>query len=167
MMQNMALFCDFENVALGVRDAQYARFNIEEVLERWGRLDIWVNNAGIYPAAKLIEMTDDEWDQTLDVNLKAGEGPHVMIGQVAEALLEVLKVSQIADADAVALDLGGHGKSGDNRASWKIEDFVRNTTSISVKPSSSIPYMSLNQSYPGKNIVSTIDSGSFSSYYIN
>ena len=31
---NLALFCDFENIALGVRDAQYARFDIMEVLER-------------------------------------------------------------------------------------------------------------------------------------
>ncbi|MBI3524813.1 MAG: NYN domain-containing protein [Betaproteobacteria bacterium] len=31
---NMALFCDFENVALGVRDAKYAQFDIGKVLER-------------------------------------------------------------------------------------------------------------------------------------
>src|SRR5438132_1401761 len=31
---NMALFCDFENVALGVRDAKYAKFDISKVLER-------------------------------------------------------------------------------------------------------------------------------------
>jgi uncharacterized protein (TIGR00288 family) len=31
---NMALFCDFENVALGVRDANYAKFDIGKVLER-------------------------------------------------------------------------------------------------------------------------------------
>jgi uncharacterized protein (TIGR00288 family) len=31
---NMALFCDFENVALGVRDAKYAKFDISIVLER-------------------------------------------------------------------------------------------------------------------------------------
>ena len=31
---NMALFCDFENVALGVRDAKYAKFDITKVLER-------------------------------------------------------------------------------------------------------------------------------------
>ncbi len=30
----MAVFCDFENVALGVRDANYAAFNIQKVLER-------------------------------------------------------------------------------------------------------------------------------------
>ena len=31
---NMALFCDFENVALGVRDAKYDKFDIRLVLER-------------------------------------------------------------------------------------------------------------------------------------
>jgi len=32
--RNLALFCDFENVALGVRDARYAQFDINKVLER-------------------------------------------------------------------------------------------------------------------------------------
>ena len=31
---NMALFCDFENVAIGVRDAKYPEFDIKKVLER-------------------------------------------------------------------------------------------------------------------------------------
>jgi hypothetical protein len=31
---NLALFCDFENIALGVRDAKYAKFDIQLVLER-------------------------------------------------------------------------------------------------------------------------------------
>jgi len=31
---NLAVFCDFENVALGVRDARYAEFDINKVLER-------------------------------------------------------------------------------------------------------------------------------------
>jgi uncharacterized protein (TIGR00288 family) len=33
-INNMAVFCDFENVALGVRDARYAKFDIGKVLER-------------------------------------------------------------------------------------------------------------------------------------
>jgi uncharacterized protein (TIGR00288 family) len=32
--ENLAVFCDFENVALGVRDARYAQFDIRKVLER-------------------------------------------------------------------------------------------------------------------------------------
>jgi uncharacterized protein (TIGR00288 family) len=31
---NLALFCDFENIALGVRDAKYAKFDISKILER-------------------------------------------------------------------------------------------------------------------------------------
>ena len=33
-IKNMALFCDFENIALGVRDAKYAQFDIKKVMER-------------------------------------------------------------------------------------------------------------------------------------
>ncbi|HJS21374.1 MAG TPA: NYN domain-containing protein [Steroidobacteraceae bacterium] len=33
-IHNMALFCDFENIALGVRDAKYQRFDMQKVLER-------------------------------------------------------------------------------------------------------------------------------------
>jgi len=32
--RNLALFCDFENIALGVRDARYAKFDIGPILER-------------------------------------------------------------------------------------------------------------------------------------
>jgi len=33
-IKNMAVFCDFENIALGVRDAKYAKFDIDKVIER-------------------------------------------------------------------------------------------------------------------------------------
>ena len=33
-INNMAVFCDFENIALGVRDAKYSKFDIDKVLER-------------------------------------------------------------------------------------------------------------------------------------
>src|SRR4051794_24397994 len=32
--RSLAVFCDFENVALGVREAKYAQFDMEKVLER-------------------------------------------------------------------------------------------------------------------------------------
>ena len=39
-------------------------------IERYGGIDILCCNAGIFPAAKLFEMTEADWDQVLDVNLK-------------------------------------------------------------------------------------------------
>src|SRR5579883_2370861 len=35
-----------------------------------GGLDIWVSNAGLYPNIRLLEMTDQTWDQVMDVNLR-------------------------------------------------------------------------------------------------
>ncbi|MGH9891268.1 MAG: NYN domain-containing protein, partial [bacterium] len=32
--ENMALYCDFENIALGVRDAKLQKFDIRKVIER-------------------------------------------------------------------------------------------------------------------------------------
>jgi hypothetical protein len=32
--RNLALFCDFENIALGARDAKYASFDIQPVLQK-------------------------------------------------------------------------------------------------------------------------------------
>lgn len=61
---------DCAGAAADVLDRPAVEAAAAAAVERWGRLDIWVNNAGIYPACRLIDMTDDEWDQTLDVNLK-------------------------------------------------------------------------------------------------
>ena len=38
--------------------------------EQFGRLDIWVNAAGIYPSAPALEMDGAAWDEVLDVNLR-------------------------------------------------------------------------------------------------
>jgi 3-oxoacyl-[acyl-carrier protein] reductase len=39
-------------------------------LERFGRIDILAANAGIYPSATLLEMTGEDWDRVMDVNVK-------------------------------------------------------------------------------------------------
>ena len=36
----------------------------------FSRIDIWVNNAGVFPPADLIETTDEQWDQVQNVNLR-------------------------------------------------------------------------------------------------
>ncbi len=38
--------------------------------DSFGGLDIWVNNAGIYPSAKLCDISAGMWDAVMDVNLK-------------------------------------------------------------------------------------------------
>ena len=44
---------------------------IDVTLEKFGGIDILVNNAGIYAAKPLVEMSEEEWDRTMNVNLKS------------------------------------------------------------------------------------------------
>lgn len=42
----------------------------ETAVAELGGIDIWVNNAGIYPSTPLVDLTDEAWDRVLDVNLR-------------------------------------------------------------------------------------------------
>ncbi len=46
-------------------------------MDRFGRIDGLVNNAGIFKAAPFLEITEADWDAVLDVNLKG----HFLVGQ--------------------------------------------------------------------------------------
>lgn len=39
-------------------------------LEKWGRIDVMINNAGIMPLSPMASLHVDEWDQMIDVNIK-------------------------------------------------------------------------------------------------
>lgn len=41
-----------------------------QAVEIYGRLDILVNNAGIYEPQPFLELTEEEWNRTIDINLK-------------------------------------------------------------------------------------------------
>ncbi len=44
---------------------------LEAAYQRWGRLDVLFNNAGIAQARPLLEVTEAEWDRMMAVNLRA------------------------------------------------------------------------------------------------
>ena len=43
---------------------------VNDILETYGGLDVLINNAGITYVKKLIDTTEEQWDSTLDINLK-------------------------------------------------------------------------------------------------
>jgi glucose 1-dehydrogenase len=56
--------------ACDVRDNDQVQSLFDTTLREFGRVDILVNNAGITEPHPLLEMTLDEWDKTLDINLR-------------------------------------------------------------------------------------------------
>lgn len=64
--------CGSEVLAVRVNVASWrdAGEMARAAVERFGRIDILVNNAGIYPYRPLLEMTEEDWDRVMGVNLK-------------------------------------------------------------------------------------------------
>lgn len=58
-----------EGVTCDVTDAGSVQAAVAAVVERWGRLDVVVANAGIGAQGTVANATDDEWHRVLDVNV--------------------------------------------------------------------------------------------------
>jgi NAD(P)-dependent dehydrogenase (short-subunit alcohol dehydrogenase family) len=56
--------------ACDVRDYDQVQALFDTTLREFGRVDILVNNAGITEPRPLLEMTVEDWDKTLDINLR-------------------------------------------------------------------------------------------------
>jgi meso-butanediol dehydrogenase/(S,S)-butanediol dehydrogenase/diacetyl reductase len=52
------------------READIERM-LEEPYRRWGRLDVLFNNAGVIRVQPMLEVTGEEWDRVMNVNLRA------------------------------------------------------------------------------------------------
>lgn len=57
-------------VELDARDEVSVTALADRAVGELGTIDIWVNNAGIYPSVPLVDMTEAQWDDVVDLNLK-------------------------------------------------------------------------------------------------
>jgi len=94
--QAVAIKCDVSNKA--EVDAMVA-----ETVAKFGALDILVNNAGIFPFVAFDQMTEENWDKVLDVNLKS-------IFLTSKAALAQMKAgSKIVNVSSIASVVGFGG----------------------------------------------------------
>jgi 3-oxoacyl-[acyl-carrier protein] reductase len=68
-----------------LRSAAGIRGLVATVEDAWGAPDIVINNAGIYPSRRLLDMRLDEWHQVMDVNLHA---PFQLIQLFSKLMIE-------------------------------------------------------------------------------
>jgi len=68
-----------------VRLASDCRNAVDETLERFGRIDVLFNNAGVFHPRTIPECTEEEWDETIDSSLK---GAFLMSKFVLPSMIE-------------------------------------------------------------------------------
>ena len=87
-------------VKADVTDREQVRRMVEAVKERFGRIDILINNAGVLRDAQLLKLSEEDWDLVIDVNLK---GVFNVTQAIAPVMIEQSKGKIINVASVVAL----------------------------------------------------------------
>ncbi len=96
---------DSFSTALDVTESSSVSAAADAAVARLGGIDIWVNNAGIYPSKPLLQMTDDDWDRVLKVNLR---GTFVGCREAARRMISAGRGGVIINISSVA---GFRGRS--------------------------------------------------------
>lgn len=94
-------------VELNVTEVENVRAAVAQIVERDGRIDVLVNNAGITRDALIQKMSDDDWNAVVAVNLK---GVFNVTREVGPVMMGGGSGSIISMASVVALD-GNIGQS--------------------------------------------------------
>jgi NAD(P)-dependent dehydrogenase (short-subunit alcohol dehydrogenase family) len=115
-------------LAADVTRADDCRAMVDAAVARWGGLDVLHNNVGIESRKDLLETTEEEWDQVLEVDLKS---VFLATRAAAPAIIargggSVICVSSIAGHR-------GHGRTAYAAAKAGIEGFVR-TVAVQLGP---------------------------------
>ena len=82
---------------LDISNREQTKQVVQEVLNRYGEIDVLINNAGIIKDDLIIRMTEEEWDRVIDIDLK---GPFNCTQAVVEDMIkhgngEIINVSSI------------------------------------------------------------------------
>jgi SDR family mycofactocin-dependent oxidoreductase len=104
-----------------VRDANAIAAAVAATLDRWGRIDILFNNAGICAYGLAHELTEAAWDAMIDINLK---GPWLVAKQVIPGM--IARRSGVIINNSSIAGLRGMGRLGHYAASkWGLTGLTK------------------------------------------
>lgn len=81
---------------------------VQKTVERWGKIDILLNNAGIAVMKPFLELTQEDWDKTLEVNLRG----QFLVAQAVAKEMQKQEYGRIINIASVASGQQGFGAVG-------------------------------------------------------
>lgn len=95
-------------VRVDVSDQTQVQAMVDSVVKEWNTIDILVNNAGICPFESFLKMSEELWDQVLDVNLK---GYFLSSQAVAKVMVEQGVRGRIIAVSSISSEFGGRSQA--------------------------------------------------------
>ena len=94
-------------VKMDVADAEQVKAGFKQVIEKFGRLDILVNNAAITRDGLAVRMKPDDWDAVIRTNLT---GAHLCIQQALGTMMRA-RAGRIINVASVVAQMGNAGQA--------------------------------------------------------
>ncbi len=94
-------------IKMDVADADQIKAGFKQVIEKFGRLDILVNNAAITRDGLAVRMKPDDWDAVIRTNLT---GAHLCIQQALGTMMRA-RAGRIINVSSVVAQMGNAGQA--------------------------------------------------------
>ncbi|TFZ39876.1 3-oxoacyl-ACP reductase FabG [Soehngenia longivitae] len=107
---------DVMSIVVDVTDSASVNNMIEKTVQKYGRLDCIVNNAGITMDSTLLKMSEEQWDKVIDVNLKGV----FLCGQAAAKVMVNQGSGVILSASSVVGLYGNFGQTNYAATKWGV-----------------------------------------------
>ncbi len=107
--------------AMNVTDRASIQAVVDQVMQKQGRIDILINNAGITQDARLVKMTEAQFDAVIDVNLK---GVFNCTQLIVPHMLEA-KSGAIVNASSVVGIYGNFGQTNYSATKFGVIGFTK------------------------------------------
>jgi len=92
---------------MDVADAEQVKAGFKQVIEKFGRLDILVNNAAVTRDGLAMRMKKDDWDAVLQTNLT---GAHLCIQQTLPTMMKA-RAGRIINISSIVAQMGNAGQA--------------------------------------------------------